>query len=277
MRVLGRVGQKLRLSTARVGDPDRPGQRRSRSARGGNAGPDGGTTVNGSSRTAVLEVAGVQWASSKAVAEAVLGRRPGVLAVDANPVSQTATVTYDPSRTSVAELSAVDPGLRLPLRRPVGPRSRVRPARGAGRAGGVEHTSGTHRTRAAGRTEEPTAPEASRNPSDGSAAARTKMSTSVPPVTKRQPSSARDEVDPRGGTRHEPRGTMAHGGTEDTRGRRAGAHGGMSMATWSATCATGSSSRRCCRCRCCCGRRSAGRCSASPCRRRSGCATTCSR
>jgi P-type Cu2+ transporter len=55
--------------------------------------------------TAVLEVSGVQWASSKNVAEAVLSRRPGVLDVEANPVAQTATVTYDPTRTSVAELA----------------------------------------------------------------------------------------------------------------------------------------------------------------------------
>ena len=53
----------------------------------------------------VLEVSGVHWASSKNVAEAVLSRRPGVLDVEANPVAQTATVTYDPSRTSVAELA----------------------------------------------------------------------------------------------------------------------------------------------------------------------------
>ena len=55
--------------------------------------------------TAVLDVSGVQWASEKAVAETVLSRRPGVLAVDANPVAQTATVTYDPDRTSVAQLA----------------------------------------------------------------------------------------------------------------------------------------------------------------------------
>lgn len=55
--------------------------------------------------TAVLEVSGVQWATSKNVAEAVLGRRPGVLSVAANPVAQNATVTYDPDRTDVAELS----------------------------------------------------------------------------------------------------------------------------------------------------------------------------
>ncbi|MBY0395246.1 MAG: heavy metal translocating P-type ATPase, partial [Thermoleophilia bacterium] len=36
--------------------------------------------------------------------EEVLGRRPGVLAVEANPVAQTATVTYDPAATTVAEL-----------------------------------------------------------------------------------------------------------------------------------------------------------------------------
>ena len=47
MRVSGQVGQKQRLSTAQVGEADRRGQRRSHSARGGNAGPDGGTTVNG--------------------------------------------------------------------------------------------------------------------------------------------------------------------------------------------------------------------------------------
>ena len=55
--------------------------------------------------TAVIEVSGVHWASSKAVTEAVLGRRPGVIAVDANPVSQTATVTYDPARTTIAALT----------------------------------------------------------------------------------------------------------------------------------------------------------------------------
>ena len=59
-----------------------------------------GPTMSSTGTTAVLEVSGVHWASSKAVTEAVLGRRPGVLAVEANPVSQTATVTYDPTRTS---------------------------------------------------------------------------------------------------------------------------------------------------------------------------------
>ena len=57
-------------------------------------------------KTVVLEVAGVYWASEKAIVEGVLGRRPGVLGVAANPVAQTATVTYDPERTSVADLAA---------------------------------------------------------------------------------------------------------------------------------------------------------------------------
>ena len=56
------------------------------------------------SATAVVEVQGLSWASERAVIEAVLGRRRGVLAVDANPVAQTATVTYDPARTSIANL-----------------------------------------------------------------------------------------------------------------------------------------------------------------------------
>ena len=54
--------------------------------------------------TTVLHVGGLHYASEKAVVERALGGRPGVLAVEANPVAQTATVTYDPARTSVADL-----------------------------------------------------------------------------------------------------------------------------------------------------------------------------
>jgi Cu2+-exporting ATPase len=54
--------------------------------------------------TAVIEASGMLRASEKAVVETVLGRRPGVEEVEANPVAQTATVTYDPSVTSVEEL-----------------------------------------------------------------------------------------------------------------------------------------------------------------------------
>ncbi|MGN6791447.1 MAG: heavy-metal-associated domain-containing protein, partial [Streptosporangiaceae bacterium] len=59
---------------------------------------------NEAAETVVLHVGGLNWASEKAVAEAALGRWPGVQAVDANPVAQTATVRFDPARTSVAEL-----------------------------------------------------------------------------------------------------------------------------------------------------------------------------
>jgi Cu2+-exporting ATPase len=61
--------------------------------------------VTTATKTVVLEVSGVHWATSKSVAESVLSRRPGVVAVDVNPVAQTATVTYDADRTSIAELS----------------------------------------------------------------------------------------------------------------------------------------------------------------------------
>ncbi|HEY4397223.1 MAG TPA: heavy metal translocating P-type ATPase [Acidimicrobiia bacterium] len=54
--------------------------------------------------TVVLDVRGVQWASEKARVEAVLGRRPGVQAVESNPVAQTATVTFDSTTTSVEAL-----------------------------------------------------------------------------------------------------------------------------------------------------------------------------
>ena len=52
----------------------------------------------------VLHVGGMRYASEQEVVEHALGGRPGVLDVVANPVSQTATVTYDPDVTSVAEL-----------------------------------------------------------------------------------------------------------------------------------------------------------------------------
>ncbi|GAB2873453.1 heavy metal translocating P-type ATPase [Streptomyces mayteni] len=54
--------------------------------------------------TVVLDVSGLAWASQQSTVVAVLGRRPGVLHVAANPVAQSATVDFDPRRTSVAEL-----------------------------------------------------------------------------------------------------------------------------------------------------------------------------
>lgn len=55
--------------------------------------------------TTVLHVGGLHYASENAVVEHVLGGRPGVLAVEANPAAQTATVTYDPTATSVEHLT----------------------------------------------------------------------------------------------------------------------------------------------------------------------------
>jgi Cu2+-exporting ATPase len=57
--------------------------------------------------TVVLHVGRQYRASEKAVAEAALLRHGGVLSVEANPAAQTATVGYDPSLTSVAELRRV--------------------------------------------------------------------------------------------------------------------------------------------------------------------------
>ena len=60
---------------------------------------------NGSAATVTLQVGDLAWASSDAVIDSVLGRRPGVLDVSANAQSGTATVTFDPSVTSVPELA----------------------------------------------------------------------------------------------------------------------------------------------------------------------------
>jgi Cu2+-exporting ATPase len=55
--------------------------------------------------TVVLHVGGLHWATSAAAVESALLRRPGVVSVAANAANQTATVTYDPAATSVAQLS----------------------------------------------------------------------------------------------------------------------------------------------------------------------------
>jgi Cu2+-exporting ATPase len=64
------------------------------------------TGVDGSATIAstVLHVGGMYRGSEKNVAEHVLSRRPGVISVEANPVAQTANVTFDTATTSVAEL-----------------------------------------------------------------------------------------------------------------------------------------------------------------------------
>jgi P-type Cu2+ transporter len=55
--------------------------------------------------TVVLHVGNLHWATSAPSVEATLQRRPGVVSVAANAANQTATVTYDPAATSVAQLS----------------------------------------------------------------------------------------------------------------------------------------------------------------------------
>jgi P-type Cu2+ transporter len=62
------------------------------------------TGVDRKVASTVLHVGGMLLASEKAVVERVLSRRPGVIRVDANPVAQTANVTFDTAQTSVAEL-----------------------------------------------------------------------------------------------------------------------------------------------------------------------------
>ena len=61
-------------------------------------------TLSSAPHTIVLHVGGLHYATEKAVVEQVLAHRPGVVAVEANAVAQTATVTFDPALTSVEEL-----------------------------------------------------------------------------------------------------------------------------------------------------------------------------
>ena len=56
-------------------------------------------------RNAIVEVRGLHWATSKGVVERVLLQRPGVVAVEANAVAQTATVSFDPSLTSLEQIT----------------------------------------------------------------------------------------------------------------------------------------------------------------------------
>ena len=63
-------------------------------------------TLEHAPASAVLHVGNLHYASEKSVVERVLGARPGVVSVEANPVAQTATVTFDPGQTSVEQLAA---------------------------------------------------------------------------------------------------------------------------------------------------------------------------
>ena len=61
-------------------------------------------TSDRSLTTAVLDVSGLYFADEKLVVERVLSRRPGVVRVEANPVAQTATVSFDQQATSLRDL-----------------------------------------------------------------------------------------------------------------------------------------------------------------------------
>jgi Cu2+-exporting ATPase len=57
-------------------------------------------------RTVVLDTRGLRFATEAALVEATLGRHRGVHGVEANPVAQLATVTYDPAVTNTDALAA---------------------------------------------------------------------------------------------------------------------------------------------------------------------------
>src|SRR5207248_11702743 len=59
---------------------------------------------DGAPARVVLHVGGLRFASEGAVVERAIGRQPGVVEVQVNPSAQTATVTYDPARTSAVAL-----------------------------------------------------------------------------------------------------------------------------------------------------------------------------
>jgi Cu2+-exporting ATPase len=61
-------------------------------------------TNGGGGVTTVLHVGDLHYASQKAVVERALRAQPGVIDVEANPVAQTATVTYDSATTSIEAL-----------------------------------------------------------------------------------------------------------------------------------------------------------------------------
>lgn len=188
--------------------------------------------------TAVVEVSRMYRGSSKVVVESGLSRRPGVVGVDDNPVAQTATVTYDPAVTSVAEIAewvrecgyrcegcCVPQHMCDPMEEPsphgaATPRGDVHPGHG------TTPTTPQPRVEPAGGEQPRTAaPDDTAKVGLGDMIQR--MSTTSTPARHRRTSWA----------------TVATAW-------------GCRWTTWSATCATGSSSRPCSRCRSRCGRRS---------------------
>ncbi len=82
-----------------------PVSRRSLREMGLHHGPDPQPAPPAAGRaTVVLHVGGLRFATEAAEVEHAICRQPGVIEVLANPSAQTATVTYDPGRTSVAAL-----------------------------------------------------------------------------------------------------------------------------------------------------------------------------
>ena len=73
-----------------------------RHAHGAEARPAGNSSEDG--RLVTLSLRGLSWATEKLVVERVLRQRPGVYGVEANPVSLTATVRFDPAVTSISQL-----------------------------------------------------------------------------------------------------------------------------------------------------------------------------
>ncbi|NLD78285.1 MAG: heavy metal translocating P-type ATPase, partial [Acidimicrobiales bacterium] len=67
-------------------------------------GPSPTTSPGEPGETTVLHVGGLHWATSARGVENVLMTRPGVQSVEANAVSQTATVTFDPVKTDLTAL-----------------------------------------------------------------------------------------------------------------------------------------------------------------------------
>src|SRR5215218_5824070 len=78
------------------------------------------------SRSVVLHVGGLHYATEKEVVERVLGARPGVLSVEANPVAQTATVEYVPQVTTIEALREWVEECGFDCAGPLGPRPRAR-------------------------------------------------------------------------------------------------------------------------------------------------------
>ena len=69
----------------------------------------------------VLDAAGQWFADEGRILERGLLVRPGVLEAEANPIAQTVSVRYDPAAHVARAAARLDRGVRVPLRRRVGP------------------------------------------------------------------------------------------------------------------------------------------------------------